>query len=412
MRSRQLRLALYSHDTVGIGHMRRNLLIAQTMASSSVPATMLVVAGAREACAFSLPPRTDCLTMPSYHKEPNGQYQSRHLDIVFDDLVAIRAKTIAAALEAFAPDVLLVDKVPRGACRELEPALEALHLEGRTRCVLGLRDVLDDAATVWREWSDGANEDAIADYYDAVWVYGDPAVYDQVREYEYPAQVAGKVRYTGYLTRPRRTKFAEIDGAELLPAGARAQDRLFLCMVGGGQDGARLAETFAQVDFFPGTSGVILTGPFMPPEVQQRLRRLAASRPRLCVLSFVTDPDLLLSLADRVVAMGGYNTVCELLAYEKHALIVPRIEPRREQLIRAGRLRDLGLVDMLQPDELTPRSLADWLAGERPPPSQVHGCINLNGTTNLPRLLEEVIASPLSEPESRRPERRIQYVAR
>ena len=55
-----------------------------------------------------------------------------------------------------------------------------------------------------------------------------------------------------------------------------------------------------------------------------------------------------------IVAMGGYNTFCEILTLDKPALIVPRSQPRQEQLIRAERAVELGLVSMLNP------------AGERP----------------------------------------------
>ena len=394
LRSKNLRIALYSHDTMGIGHMRRNALIARTISCAGISDSILMVAGAREAATLALPTGTDCLTLPSYFKEPGGKYQSRHLGVSLSDLVALRAKTIAAALEAFRPDLLIVDKVPRGALRELDPALELLHARGKTRCVLGLRDILDDPATVRREWSDGAHEDAICDYYDAVWVYGDPAVYDQVREYEYPEAVAEKVRYTGYLMRPVRTVFSEFEDAEMLPLALSSSDRLHLCMVGGGQDGGQLAKTFAQVEFSPGTRGVIVTGPFMPPEVQQCLCRLAASKPRLSVLKVVADPDVLLSRADRVVVMGGYNTVCEVLSFGKRALIVPREKPRREQFIRAERLHDMGLVDMLRPDDVNPQVLTEWLTRERESPAGVNHRIDFNGAANLPRLLDEVLACP------------------
>src|SRR5215207_2724394 len=177
------RLALYSHDTMGIGHTCRNLLIARTLVAPPVSATVLLIAGAREAGAFPLPPGVDCLTLPALHKSAGGAYAPRALQVGLADLVAVRARTIEAALQAFAPDVLVVDKEPRGAVRELEPALRTLRAGGRTRCVLGLRDVLDDPATVRREWAAAANEDAIEAFYDAVWVYGDPAVYDLAREY-------------------------------------------------------------------------------------------------------------------------------------------------------------------------------------------------------------------------------------
>jgi predicted glycosyltransferase len=402
---------LYSHDTMGLGHIRRNVLIARTLVNAQLPASILLISGTREACSFVLPPGVDCLTLPALHKETGGAYQARSLDTSVEELIFLRAKAIAAALEAFEPDLLIVDKVPRGVQRELQPALELLRARGRTRCVLGLRDILDDPATVRSEWCDGALEEAVHDYYDAIWVYGDAAVYDQVREYDYPAAVAAKVRYTGYLMRPMRIDFPEIGGAELSSMGVSPADRIVLCMVGGGQDGTELAEAFAQVDFPEAKQGVILTGPFMPPEVQQRLCRLAAGKPRLRVLKFVTDPDLLLSLAERVIAMGGYNTVCEVLSFHKRALIVPRMKPRREQFIRAERLHQLGLLDMLPFDQVNPRALADWLACNREPPQPVHKQVDFDGATNLPRLVEEVLTATPRARSGARPERRFTYAA-
>jgi len=400
---RSLRIALYSHDTMGLGHLRRNQLIAQSLAFSSVPVSVLLIAGAREASAFNLPPGVDYLTLPALSKEGNDQYDSRSLAVSLDKLIQLRTATITAAVDAFDPDVFLVDKVPRGALCELEPALELLRRRGRACCLLGLRDVLDEPAATRREWRERSTDEAIRRYYDAVWVYGDVRVFDQVREYGFSAAVADKVCYTGYLARPRRTFFSEIDGAELLPVLGES-DRFFLCLVGGGQDGPPLAETFAQVDFPHGANGVILTGPYMPVEVLERLYRMAQDRPRLRVIKFVTDPDLLLSLADRVVAMGGYNTVCELLAFGKPALIVPRTKPRQEQLLRAQRLKNLGLIDVLHPDELCPQTLGAWLSRDLEPPCGVGQRVNVNGVMNLPRMLQEALAAH-GDGVANRPER-------
>lgn len=156
--------------------------------------------------------------------------------------------------------------------------------------------------------------------------------------------------------------------------------------------------------------GVILTGPFMPPEVQQRLCRRAEANPKLRVLGFVTDTDLLLEQAERVIAMGGYNTVCEVLSFEKPALIVPRVHPRREQFIRAERLRDRGVLDLLHPDDLTPRALADWLTREPTARPTARNRIDLNGLAKLPSLLAEVLQVPRMR--HTQAERRRAHVAR
>lgn len=391
------RVLLYSHDTMGLGHMRRNLLVAQTLAFSALRPVVLVVAGAYEANRFAMPAGLDYLTLPALGKDLNGQYRSRHLGLKLDDIVALRGRVIRAAAEDFQPDVFLADNVPRGAMGELDRTLEYLHGLG-TRCVLGLRDVLDDPETVRREWSRLGNEETIGHYYHQVWIYGDPAVYDPVREYGL-TKIADKVCYTGYLDQRMRLMFRKRSRQEWrspeLPAG-----RIVLCLVGGGQDGERLAEAFAATELPAGASGILLAGPFMPDKVRVRLHALAAQRSRLRVVDFSEEPTQFVKRADRVIAMGGYNTVCEVLSFHKPALIVPRVRPRREQWIRAQRLSALGLCDVLHPEEVSPQSLAQWLARSRGAPCVRRG-VDLNGLSRVPELVALILPAPAGGQELR-----------
>jgi predicted glycosyltransferase len=405
-----VRIALYSHDAMGIGHMRRNLLIAGALAEGLAPASILLIAGARQLSAYSLPQGVDCLTLPSLRKAGNGQYQVRQLDVPLKDLIALRARVLAAALGAFTPDVLIVDKVPRGVLYELDPTLAALRRNGRVRCVLGLRDVLDDPDTVRREWVEFEYDKAIREYYDAIWVYGDPLVCDPVAEYDLPPDLSARVRYTGYLDQRRRSRLVPTDAGDGCARQEECPGRLALCLVGGGEDGAPLAEAFSRTDFPPDMTGVILTGPFMPPDVRRRLR--SRTNPRLRVLDFVTDTDVFLEKADRVVTMGGYNAICEVLSYEKLALVVPRVEPRQEQWIRAERLRDLSLCHVLHPSRLSPQALSEWLARDLGPAPRTRDSIDLNGLDHLPSLLAELLRAPPLCGCYRRPERRPYHVIR
>jgi len=173
----------------------------------------------------------------------------------------------------------------------------------------------------------------------------------------------------------------------LLPKGCARP--INLCLVGGGRDGLALAEAFLRATK-PGT-GVVVTGPLMPAESRDSLRLLAAQHPRTHVLEFVTNPCPLLERADRVVAMGGYNTICEVLAYRKPALVVPRSEPRTEQLIRAARFAALGLVDMLHPSDLTSQAISAWLMGNAERPTAAEEVMDFSGVRRLPGLLQEVL---------------------
>ncbi len=386
------RIALYSSGMVGLGHMRRNLLIAQALARSRLRSVNLLVAESREATAFvdAMPPGTDCLTLPALRKDANGHCQARYLNVVLNDLVKLRAETIRAALEAFNPDLLIVDYLPRGAFCELDSALETLRSRGRTRFVLGLRDVLGDPASVSKYWSTPANEEAMRVYYDQVWVYGDSAVYNPILEYRFPIDLASKIRFTGYLDQRLRADSYPLEDSDGFDASGLPAGKFVLCVVGGGQDGDRLAESFAGAEFPAGMAGVLVTGPYMSLDIRQHLHERAGLNPRLRVIDFVAEPARLVSRAERVIGMGGYNTICEVLSFEKRALIVPRTKPRGEQLVRVERLRNLGLLDLLHPDELDSEALSEWMGRDLPAPV-VKERIDLGGHLVIPGLVKEIL---------------------
>lgn len=379
------RIALYSHDTCGLGHLRRNLLAASVFARGSLSARVLMISGAAEARLFPTPDGVDCITLPALAKGADGAYRSRSLGLGLEELLSLRAATMRAALKSFRPDLLVVDKVPRGALGELDVLLADLRRAGRTRVVLGLRDILDHPASVREEWQREDHESAISRYYDEIWVYGDRRVYDVAEEYGFSDEISAKIRYTGYFDR-RISPIPTSDESD------EDHEDLILCMVGGGQDGFGLAESFAVTTLPAGTRGVIISGPFMPDERRARLADLCNSRPDMELREFVSDPRPLIRGARRIVCMGGYNSMCEVLAHGTPTLVVPRVSPRKEQLVRAQCFRDLGLVDLCHPDLASPDVLRDWLA--RPANCDATGAVervDFNGLDRLPSLAAKVL---------------------
>ncbi|MFT3721441.1 glycosyltransferase family protein [Pseudorhodoferax sp.] len=374
------RIALYSHDTMGLGHVRRNMLLAQALSAAPLQAEVLLISGIREAGAFALPPGTDCVTLPAYRKLPDGRYMPRALGADLQRLVALRAATIRAALAGFAPDLVIVDNVPRGAMRELDTVLPALDRR-RTRVVLGLRDVVDEPAAVQRQWRHERNVEALRQYYDAIWVYGDESLSGGTAAYGLDAALRRKLVQVGYLDQSQRLEC----GAARAPDGPYV-----LCLVGGGQDGLPLTETFVQARLPDGHRGIVVAGAMMPAAGRARLHRLAAARPGMQVLDFVAEPLALMRGARAIVAMGGYNTTTEILSLEQRALIVPRVRPREEQWLRARRLAELGLVDCLHPDALSAARLSAWLCAEGRP-RRAREVLDFGGLQRVRTLAQELL---------------------
>ena len=385
-----LRVAVYSHDSQGLGHVRRNSLLAAALVEARPEVDVLLLSGAPEVSALPLPPRTEVVKLPSLAKDRTGQYGARSLRCSLDELVAMRTAILHGALTSFAPDLLIVDKTPRGAFDELDYVLPLLRQNG-TRTVLGLRDVLDDVTTTAREWQAARTTEAIRTLYDQVWVYGDPTVFDPAVEYGWSAETRRKVVYTGYLALDRDRLLPPVHGEDRAAALAPRRAPFVLGLVGGGQDGAQLATAFSEARYPDGHAGLLVTGPYAPADLVDSLLRIAGGRPELQVVRIASNVPTLVKRSSATVSMGGYNSTCELLAGGRPALLVPRTRPRKEQAMRAARLARLGLADVCHAEQLTPDDLTVWFEDAVARGTVSHP-IDLAGLRRLPELVDDVLA--------------------
>ena len=120
----------------------------------------------------------------------------------------------------------------------------------------------------------------------------------------------------------------------------------------------------------------------MPAKKRRKLIKKGSAIPQIKIIEFDNRMEELVAGAKAVVAMGGYNTYCEILSFDKPALIVPRVKPREEQLIRARRAAELGLIEMLLPEEAEDAmrfAAALKALPNRPPPSQTSPDLRLEG---------------------------------
>ena len=325
------RIAFYSHDTMGLGHVRRNMLLAQSVLEAHPDADVLLLSGVRESGAFKLPQGADSVTLPTYFKTSEGKYIPRSLGNDITRLVKIRKEIISAALDAFEPDIVIIDNVPRGAMNELDNILPELASRG-THIILGVRDIIDEPEAVLNQWKKLKNIEDICE----------------------------KLRYVGYLDQTRRNETRGLDNII-----SEVKLPYALCAVGGGQDGFELARAFVQARLPEGWNGLLIAGALMPGQQREQLHALAGARQDIKVIDFVPEPLKIMRNAECIISMGGYNTTTEILSFNKRALIVPRIIPRTEQWIRASRLAEMGVIDCLHPKDLTPQALSEWLASRK-----------------------------------------------
>jgi predicted glycosyltransferase len=365
------RVLIYSHDSFGLGHLRRCRAIAHALVGQHKKLNVLILSGSPIIGRFSFRARVDFVRVPGIIKLKKGDYTSLNLDVDIQHTLALRASIIEHTAQVFDPHLFLVDKEPLGLLGEVAKTLRLLKRRGGCRLVLGLRDIMDDPDSLAQEWGRKGVIPALNRLYDHVWVYGLQQIYDPISAYRFPDAVAAKTVFTGYL---RREPSHDVQ----LPPGladAMARRDYLLVTPGGGGDGADLVDAalaaYERFDARLPWPALVVYGPFLPARQRAAFERRAARLPRVTTLTFHEHLENLMENAAGVVCLGGYNTFCEVLSLDKRSLIVPRVTPRAEQLLRADAARELGLVRMLHPGKLSAETLADAIVEmpDQPPPS-------------------------------------------
>jgi predicted glycosyltransferase len=385
VRRHHKRVLIYSHDSFGLGHLRRCRAIAHSLVESDPAVSVLILSGSPIIGSFDFRSRVDFVRVPGVIKLRNGEYVSLNLHIDIEETLAMRSSIIRHTADIFDPDLLIVDKEPLGLRGEVRDTLDLLQRRG-TALILGLRDVMDDPEALESEWERKQAVPALAEYYDEVWVYGLPQICDPLAGLSVPRRVRERIIYTGYL---RRSAAEPQITPEILGI---FESEFVLVTPGGGGDGEALIHLVLsayEYDRAISLPALLVFGPFMLPEQRAEFANRASRLPNVRAITFNARLESLMARAAGVVAMGGYNTFCEILSFDKRALLVPRTAPRLEQFIRAQRAAELGLLTMLSEQEgRDPRVMAAALRRltRQAPPSTVVIPGLLDGMPNVNRL--------------------------
>ncbi|WP_041739377.1 glycosyltransferase [Calothrix sp. PCC 6303] len=383
-----MRLMVYSHDTFGLGNIRRMLAICEHLVQEIPGLSILLLSGSPMLQGFRLPKGLDYIKLPCLNRGETGEIAVKYLEMNIEDTVRLRSHLILSAAINFQPDIFLVDKKAYGIKDELIPTVRYLHkVLPKTKLVLLLRDILDTPEKTIHEWKKQGYYAAIEKYYESLLVVGTPDILDFRQEYQLPEATAKKVRFCGYIRRPSGNKSKTQIHQELK---VQINQKLVLVTPGGGEDGYDLINNYLQgLKILPNSDyikSLIICGPEMPTEQKQGFEEAAKINPQVQIGEFTDDLMSYVEAADAVVSMGGYNTVCEILSAAKPAVIIPRVKPSQEQLMRCQRMQEKALFKTIHPDNLTPEILMNQLIHVLANPHKVHS-VDLEG---LPRITHHV----------------------
>jgi predicted glycosyltransferase len=369
------------------------MTIANRLVANHKGLSVLILSGSPIIGSFNFRARVDFVRIPGMIKLRSGEYTSLNLHISPDQTLQLRRDIIYHTARVFDPDLFIVDKEPLGLRGEVGDTLEMLKATG-TRLVLGLRDVMDAPELLATEWARKKVMPALEHLYDEIWIYGLREIYDPFTGIDTPESVLKKSVYTGYLRRKLPHNQPRKRSRSLIA------EPYILVTPGGGGDGEALVDwTLRAYETDPNLPdrALVVFGPFLAPKSRQKFKKRIKKLERVEAITFDTGFETLIARARGVVAMGGYNTFCEILSFDRPALIVPRTVPRREQTIRADQASKLKLVQVLADDgDHDPKSMAAALhaLAQQPPPSSVMVPGLLDGLDVVDGLASNILLGP------------------
>ena len=377
------RVMFYCQSLLGIGHFIRSRELLFALRDFDV----CFLYGGEIVPGFELPVWVEVVYLPALKSD--SKFQQLYVVESQESLPEIqtrRKEALRAAFDRFSPDILLIELFPFGRRKfnfELLPLLAHTRATRPiTKIVCSLRDILV------RRPDQARYEDEVCalmnQYFDLLLIHADPKLQRLEETFDRVTGIDCPIRYTGYVAQPSHGKHATSFKPEQLAArnnesleqsskSGQAQsilsskrvgnDPFILVSIGGGRVGHELitcvleAETRLTIE--PRIH--ILTGPHMPDEEFQRLRRQVACRSNISIQHHTTEFLNWLLRADLSISMAGYNTCMDILSAGVPALVWPFSEHENdEQILRARKLERLGYVSVLDPARLDP----DYLASE------------------------------------------------
>lgn len=388
-----MRVLIYVQTLLGIGHeMRMGALAA---ALSRRGHEVMYVSG-----GFFAPPLGVVEMVRLAPLRADGLDFKRLLDargaVAGPEVFAERWRQLEGVLEAFEPEVVLIEGFPFARFRLAEEILGLVRrarLRG-ARVVCSLRDILVHLRPERRQQA----LERVRGHFDVVAVHADP---EWVRlEASFPEALAlgSAVHYTGYIGEHLRYGTRGMPGHDALPSVGAGGERgegdegdEVVISAGGGAMGQRLM-TAALGAFRQGVCGDLrwrfMVGGQLPDGIRAEL--MTQQTPRLVVDEHRDDFRALLAGARLSVSQAGYNTVMDITVSGVRCVLVPfsGVDGSEDEQPARARLWHARAEAEVVPDvSCTAEALGDAMEAALGQP-RARAVPDLEGSAHVGRLLE------------------------
>jgi len=333
---------------LGIGHLKRTTTLARALsaagfdvlvASGGFPLAGLRLGGARFA---QLPP---VRAVDVYFKDLRGDGDQP----IDDGWRAERKSQTLALYAAEKPDLVLTELFPFGRRQlafELDPLLRAARADGALT-ICSVRDILVEPPKPERLME---MLERVERFYDRILVHGDPSLVPFEETFPQTERLGERFAYTGYVVE-EPLEAAGDDGREEVIVSA-----------GGGAVSVPLLKAALAARPLSGEAARLpwrlLCGAGVPAAAVEELQNSAGDS----VIVEPARPDFpgLLARARLSISQAGYNTVMDVLSAGIPSVVVPYAGGLEgEQTLRARRLAERGVLQVVDEDKLSPEALGE-----------------------------------------------------
>jgi predicted glycosyltransferase len=341
-RSRQKRALFFVFDGgTGLGHLRRLSCIAKHLQGDFA---CLLVTGHRAAANWFVPPECEYVHIPAWDSllEEKAAYWGR---IPFmqgspDAATAFRRQMLHGVVEAFQPDLIIVDHLPLGMREELSSIIE------QTPCLkyLVTRAIQNETENLDQLLLTGPARHSIELFYHRVFVAIDQNIFDLCDQYPQLAGLSEKFCNVGYIIEPVTALHISECRRE---RGLSASDVWAVASAGGGQHGEHLIDASCNLAInFPQVAFDIVIGP-RSNLLCDSIGGITARPPNLRLHRELPSLAHMHAAADIVISSGGYNSLLEALQGNARIICVPsRKDERDEQYVHATKLGSHASIDV------------------------------------------------------------------
>ncbi|NJP12101.1 MAG: hypothetical protein HC866_23715 [Leptolyngbyaceae cyanobacterium RU_5_1] len=346
-----------------MGHLVRSTEIIRSLVNDF---QVCFVNGGQPIAGFQLPSGVEVIHLPAI-LEVDGELKAVDSSQDIESVKQRRTQVLLNAFEQFQPDGLITECFPFSKHKvkfELIPLLDRAKASARpVKVICSLRDLImtqSRAPKVWAKRYDAVC-DLINQYYDLILVHDDPQLQRLEEFFPNVSRLNCDVYYTGYVAQSPPDAPLTVDDQAVLAQNSP----MIVVSVGGGRFGYELLNAVASA------SAILeqtiphhiyaFTGPFMPDEQVLQLQQAIAQRKTITIRRYTAHLIDYLNRADLSISLGGYNTTMNILRTGVRALIYPvaSAEQMGEQTSRATLLAGMGVLDLLQPDDLVGDRLAE-----------------------------------------------------